>query len=781
MTIKEKRSEFGREMRVAQLLLATLFAVTLVACQSSKTADSATSEAAANDNSSSVLPSCGDNICGTSEDTVTCPNDCGSLCGDNICGISEDTVTCPNDCGSLCGDGACNLAETPDSCPGDCTEVCGDGTCSSGENSQDCMEDCGSCETSCNLPNASASCDNGTCTLISCDNGYGNCDGLQDNGCETNLNTTINHCGGCSEGCNLPNATETCDGGVCTLTSCDNGYGNCDGLQDNGCETNLNTTMNHCGGCGKGCNLPNTTETCDGGVCLPADCNTGYADCDNIADNGCETSTETPVACPAECGSSSDYKLVNGQCLPSCGALINDQGWGDGTCCQNGCADASQAPNTTSDCPYCCPGGNSCVDSKPSCGDGTCEAPEDSSNCASDCGNAIGSSADVSLLSVAWAKYCAAGNDSKHSVLCNGDTAGIWEQYTFEKVDGSGPLQSGDMVALLSSGWGKYCAAEDVDGHVMHCNRDAVGSWEKYIITKVNGSGAINSGDTVSLLAVAWNTYCSALSSGAHPMHCNAASVGASEQFILNGEPAAGGPTCGDGSCNGNETKANCSTDCGSPPPVSSGCKTVLSDSLDGSTTGGKNGGSFTGGGWKAPHQIWWDLGQAISEGSFSVQVTNWNPNKDSSQHKHDKQHIINMYEESHGSSWSADGDSPKSAYFNIRTGKSYDNCYKFLSSTGGFEERLETRAKKPYGTISPEETHTLSVVWTANGTITSYLDGKAQVTHKHGKPFALRYVFIGTDNTIPGTYGPQHKVVYKNLVVNSGNTGSDASCGGSN
>ena len=34
----------------------------------------------------------------------------------------------------------------------------------------------------------------------------------------------------------------------------------------------------------------------------------------------------------------------------------------------------------------------------------------------------------------------------------------------------------------------------------------------------------------------------------------------------------------------------------------------VLQDSLDGSSTGNVNGGQFVDGGWKAPHQIWWEL-----------------------------------------------------------------------------------------------------------------------------------------------------------------------------
>jgi hypothetical protein len=197
--------------------------------------------------------------------------------------------------------------------------------------------------------------------------------------------------------------------------------------------------------------------------------------------------------------------------------------------------------------------------------------------------------------------------------------------------------------------------------------------------------------------------------------------------------------------------------------------ETLLFDSLNGSTSGNQNSGSFTGGGWQAPEQISWDLGAPIFEGSFSVEVTNWNPNSDSSQHQHGKQHIINMYEEAHGSAWDADSSDPQTGFFNIRTGASYDNCFKFLSSPAGFEQRHENRIKKPYGTINPAETHIITVEWDLSGNITVFLDGVAEQTHEHGQPFALRYVFIGTDNTIPGTYGPQHDIIYKNLVVTDG------------
>ncbi|WP_241758034.1 hypothetical protein [Myxococcus landrumensis] len=68
-------------------------------------------------------PICGDSICHTDdgESPSTCSADCGT-CGNNVCGTNENHLLCPNDCGSAsaCGDGACNNGESPATCAVDC-------------------------------------------------------------------------------------------------------------------------------------------------------------------------------------------------------------------------------------------------------------------------------------------------------------------------------------------------------------------------------------------------------------------------------------------------------------------------------------------------------------------------------------------------------------------------------------------------------------------------------------------------------------------------------------
>lgn len=199
----------------------------------------------------------------------------------------------------------------------------------------------------------------------------------------------------------------------------------------------------------------------------------------------------------------------------------------------------------------------------------------------------------------------------------------------------------------------------------------------------------------------------------------------------------------------------------------------TFSDDLNGATTGARNGGQFVpGGGWQAGHQVKWDLGAALTEGSFSVELLNWNPSFDSPQHQFDKQQIVAMYEAPHGSPHQADADSPKTSSWQVRTGASYNNCFKFLSSPAGFTDRQETRISRQPGELSPSQPHTIEVRWTRAGNVTVLVDGVEGVTHQHGTALRLRYVFIGTDDAPGGTYGPQADVIYRNVRVN-GSTGS--------
>ncbi|MEZ4406094.1 MAG: hypothetical protein R3A52_06435 [Polyangiales bacterium] len=71
----------------------------------------------------------------------------------------------------------------------------------------------------------------------------------------------------CGRVCALPSvASNGCAAGACTVVTCNAGTGNCDGVAANGCETNLQTSGANCGACGRACALPNASASCAGRV-----------------------------------------------------------------------------------------------------------------------------------------------------------------------------------------------------------------------------------------------------------------------------------------------------------------------------------------------------------------------------------------------------------------------------------------------------------------------------------------------------------------------------------
>jgi len=213
---------------------------------------------------------------------------CGS-CG-NACNLANASQSCV---GGSCAIGSCNAGF------GDCNNQTPDG-CETNLNAS--VGNCGSCGNVCSFPNAGAGCSNGSCALGTCDTGFGNCDNQAPNGCEVNLNISVAHCGSCGNACNLANASSTCTGGTCQVASCTLPFANCDNSPANGCEVNLNTSVNNCGTCGNICNLPNATPQCSGGTCAIASCNAGFADCDGNPANGCEVNITNSVGNCGVCG-----------------------------------------------------------------------------------------------------------------------------------------------------------------------------------------------------------------------------------------------------------------------------------------------------------------------------------------------------------------------------------------------------------------------------------------------------------------------------------------------
>lgn len=72
------------------------------------------------------------------------------------------------------------------------------------------------------------------------------------------------------------------------ITNCDAGTGDCDGSPQTACETDLLTSVDHCGECGAVCSLPNANQKCGESGCEVGSCINGYVDLDTVIANGCE-------------------------------------------------------------------------------------------------------------------------------------------------------------------------------------------------------------------------------------------------------------------------------------------------------------------------------------------------------------------------------------------------------------------------------------------------------------------------------------------------------------
>jgi hypothetical protein len=206
-----------------------------------------------------------------------------------------------------CSTGTCRLTTCVTPGVADCDMLVSNGC----ETSTRTITDCGGCDVACGFTNGTGDCSSGTCNLASCATGFGNCDGIAGNGCEQRLNT-ITYCGSCGSACTIANGTGDCSSGTCAVASCNAGFADCDGLASNGCEQPLNTLTN-CGRCGRACSLANAGESCSTGVCEITTCSTGFGDCDGVDSNGCETSLSTLTDCGA-CGVICDRANASESC-----------------------------------------------------------------------------------------------------------------------------------------------------------------------------------------------------------------------------------------------------------------------------------------------------------------------------------------------------------------------------------------------------------------------------------------------------------------------------------
>jgi hypothetical protein len=306
----------------------------------------------------------------------------GSCCDGRCVDLASDPAAC-GACGTSCQDGArvagarCEDMRCVLTCEvgyADCNGEPADGC----ETLLGTVEACRSCGEVCATPDgaARATCDEVTGCGIECPPGRAECDGLAATVCETDVQGDESHCGGCARLCApQPEMSATCVAGTCER-ACTEGYDDCDGMLENGCEARLAQSTEHCGRCGNACAAG---STCRDGTFVALSCLTPSArDCDGDASNGCETDIASSLAhcggCDRACvaGPGQEALCIEGTCTRRCTGAFRDCDGDAANGCEidtatsathcGACRNACSAPNGT---PVCTGG---------ACGIGACNA-----------------------------------------------------------------------------------------------------------------------------------------------------------------------------------------------------------------------------------------------------------------------------------------------------------------------------------------------------------------------------------------------------------------------
>ncbi len=263
-----------------------------------------------------------------------CSGTCVDLSGDvancGACGVrcSGTQVCAMGVCGTSCAAGATN-------CSGACVNTAND------------PAHCGACANVCA---AGVPCVGGACTPCGGDGAPccgGSCSGSLScvgGTCQCVPDCTGRNCGGdpnCGQSCGNCTASQTCQSGQCV------------------CVPTCGTRQCGANGCGGSCGSCASNEYCDGsGRCrCGPDC--AGRECGPDGCGGSCGSCGRGFACDAAgqcvCGATSDWRLVGGACLPSCGAVLTWSGYNDVStgCCPTPCT-GREAPEASWGCSFCC-------------------------------------------------------------------------------------------------------------------------------------------------------------------------------------------------------------------------------------------------------------------------------------------------------------------------------------------------------------------------------------------------------------------------------------------
>lgn len=329
-------------------------------------------------------------ICAAGSCGLACAGGWADCDGNASNGCERPVSDDPSNCGG------CNLAcSNAQGClAGACTTaVCQTGFADCNGSSEDGCEDpvasdprnCGTCGHLCSFAHASsATCSAGACRMGSCDAGWADCNQDPSDGCEVNLQDDIAHCGACGGACSVSHAAPLCAAGTCAVAACDAGFADCNQLASDGCEVDLRADGANCGACGAACGFAHGSAACSAGSCALTGCDEGAGDCDGIAANGCETETALD---PRHCGACGAVCVAGPNATPHCAA------GGCGATCDAGFVDCNGDPtdgceaHVDADAANCGACGNACGAGE-SCQSGAC-APVPCSPGTATCGGAV--------------------------------------------------------------------------------------------------------------------------------------------------------------------------------------------------------------------------------------------------------------------------------------------------------------------------------------------------------------------------------------------------------
>jgi len=376
---------------------------------------------------------------------------CGLSCASAVNCTALDNVN-----EVACAGGTCVINSCDDPFD-DCTGGVADG-CET--NLDEDVEHCGECSYDCvdELDFVDeATCSSGSCRVQSCVDGYGHCDTSHSNGCETNTNTAVSDCGACDNDCDaLPHVNRTsCNSGACQIDECDDPWGNCTTAP--GCETNTDSNESHCGDCNYVCEdeLPLVSEgSCSAGSCQVVSCYDPWAHCDSSHTNGCEVNTNTREDHCGECDNDCDDlpRVADGNCSTgTCTVNTCDSGWAHCDSSHvNGCETNITTATNCGDCGVNCRGLDNV--STATCTGTTCNI----TGCSlgfSECNNVINDGCERNLN--AGAGSCGAftylGSLSGDSGGANINYTGWGEGwYYFRLTEDNGSVIEEDITADLS-------------------------------------------------------------------------------------------------------------------------------------------------------------------------------------------------------------------------------------------------------------------------------------------------------------------------------------------